>query len=101
MIDEMPLVIYYKGVKQETIDVGGRNTLCLTPTILDLLDISDENMFLGSSLFSDVHTTPFETCTVIDRSLANTKDGIIAGYPADEKQALMEQITAYFKEKLR
>ncbi len=52
MLDDMPLFIYHKGIEHEDIEVNGRNTLCLAPTILDYIDISAPNYFLGSSLFS-------------------------------------------------
>lgn len=51
-LDTIPLCIYYNGVEHEDIDVLGRNSLCLAPTILDLLNISEPNYFLGSSLFN-------------------------------------------------
>ena len=46
-LDRIPLFIYYKGIPSEHIDVRGRNSLCLAPTILDYLDISAPNYFLG------------------------------------------------------
>ena len=101
MLDQMPLMIYYKDVEPETIDVNGRNTLCLAPTLLDLLDISGENMFLGSSLFSNEHTGILETCTVIDRGMSRTEGGILRPYSAEEEEELMVPITEYFKVKLR
>ncbi|MBO4834963.1 MAG: sulfatase-like hydrolase/transferase, partial [Lachnospiraceae bacterium] len=101
MLDQMPLMIYYKDVEPETIDVNGRNTLCLAPTLLDLLDISGENMFLGSSLFSNEHTGILETCTVIDRGMSCTEGGILRPYSAEEEEELMVPITEYFKVKLR
>lgn len=52
-LDEIPFFIYYKGISPEKIDVNGRNSICLAPTILDYLDISAENYFVGTSLFSD------------------------------------------------
>ena len=53
--DEVPLFFYYKGMTPETIDVAGRNTLDLAPTLLDYLDISAPNFFLGNSLFDGLH----------------------------------------------
>ncbi len=50
--DRIPLAIYYAGLDPSVINVYGRNSLDLTPTILDLLDISAENYFLGTSLFN-------------------------------------------------
>ena len=50
--DKIPLMIYHKDVKSKKIDVKGRNSLDLAPTILDYIDISGKNYFLGTSLFS-------------------------------------------------
>ena len=48
----IPLIIYWKGATHEVVDANGRNSLCLTPTILDLVDIDNHpNYFLGKSLF--------------------------------------------------
>lgn len=52
-VDEIPLFIYYKGVKKQVVDAKCRTTIDLAPTILDYLDISRENYFLGTSLFGD------------------------------------------------
>lgn len=52
-VDEIPLIMYHKNIKPQTIEVNGRNSLDLAPTILDYIDISGPNYFLGTSLFSD------------------------------------------------
>lgn len=51
MVDEIPLFIYYKGIAPEFIDAIGRNSLCMAPSLLDYLDITAPNYFLGDSLF--------------------------------------------------
>lgn len=51
--DVMPLLIYYQGIKPETINVNGRNSLDFTPTVLDYLDMRIGNYFLGFTLFAD------------------------------------------------
>lgn len=51
-MDEIPCMIYHKGVEPKMIDVGGRNSLNLVPTILDYMDVSAPNYFMGTSLFS-------------------------------------------------
>lgn len=51
-VDEIPFFIYYHNVASGHIDVDGRNSLDLAPTIFDFLDISSSNSFLGCSLFS-------------------------------------------------
>lgn len=50
-LDIIPLMIYYKGIKPEVRDAGGRNSLDLAPTVLDYIDLSGENYFMGGSLF--------------------------------------------------
>ena len=50
-LDRIPLLIYYKGMNPEIHDAAGRNSLDLAPTILDYIDISSENYFMGGSLF--------------------------------------------------
>ena len=50
-LDEVPLFFYYSGIEPKEIDAMGRNSLDLAPTILDYIDISEPNYFLGSTLF--------------------------------------------------
>ena len=53
-IGEVPLFFYHSGVTPARYDVGGRTSLDLAPTILDLLDRqSYVNYFLGTSLFRE------------------------------------------------
>lgn len=52
-IDKIPLIIYHKDIKPNVINVNCRNSLDLVPTILDYIDITDYNYFLGDSLFAD------------------------------------------------
>ena len=59
--DEIPLTIYYNDVDPCYINVDGRNSLCLAPTILDFLDISAPNYFLGESLFVASDANEFDT----------------------------------------
>lgn len=51
--DKIPLLIYHKNIKPKEINADGRNSLDLAPTILDYIDISGPNYFLGKSLFSE------------------------------------------------
>ncbi|MDR1174243.1 MAG: LTA synthase family protein [Treponema sp.] len=51
-VNTVPLFIYRKGIEHGIVDADGRNSLDLSPTVLDLLHINKhENYFLGSSLF--------------------------------------------------
>lgn len=53
-IDTIPLMIHWSGVAGQVIDVGGKNSLDLAPTLLSLLDIRKaDNMFLGCTLFEE------------------------------------------------
>ena len=59
-LDKIPFFIYYKGVEPVKIDVNGRNSLDMTPTVLDLLDVFADNYFLGDSLFDSNNTSKFD-----------------------------------------
>lgn len=73
MVDEIPLYIYYKGISPEVIDVKGKNSLALAPTLLDFADISEENYFLGNSLFSETESA-FDTTFVSENTILTTSE---------------------------
>lgn len=90
--DEIPLSIYYKGITPETIDVNGRNSLGLAPTVLDYLDISAPNYFLGTSLFakeagSMLETSFYDSCTYY--SSENDEIKIIEGSTLEEFKSII------------
>ena len=96
-IDEVPLFIYHKGVNSRNIAVGGRNSLCLVPTILDYLDISEENYFLGSSLFSGrEYESKLEYAYNSDASYCTTKNGMIISDNDTFDSDMREKIKDYF-----
>ena len=73
--DEIPLMIYHKGVQPRIINVDGRNSLDLAPTILDYIDISSPNYFLGNSLFSTNNVgTKFDTTSTYLMNYISTKN---------------------------
>ncbi|MCD7738632.1 MAG: sulfatase-like hydrolase/transferase [Lachnospiraceae bacterium] len=98
-VDEVPLIIYYVGMEPETIDVGGQNSLDLTPTLLDYLDISSANYFLGTSLFSETGTD-YDTIFYSEASPISTKDGAITVLSQDEAEAFETNLRQYFAAKL-
>ncbi len=51
--DKVPFFIWYNGVEPTQLDAGGRNSLCMAPTVLDYFDIDGANYFLGRSLFAE------------------------------------------------
>ncbi|WP_338217645.1 LTA synthase family protein [Lacticaseibacillus salsurivasis] len=81
-ISKIPLMIYYPGIKPETIDVKGRNSLALAPTVLDLLGISKvKNYFLGTSLFTN-QPTQYENVSAIGESFYSTRNAQLTSLPA-------------------
>ena len=77
-VDEVPLVLYYKGITPETIDVEGRNSLSLVPTILDYMDVSVPNYFLGDTLFYyKENNNSYDTVFFDNTYLLNTDYGNI------------------------
>lgn len=99
-LDKVPLSIYYKGVTPQVIDVNGKNSLNLSPTILDFLDISEANYFLGSSLFSSDETR-FDRIFYSEDKLYSTVDGKISFVEDSEKEQLKKVLEDYFAAKLK
>ncbi len=97
-LDRIPLIIYYKGVHHQVIDAGGRNSLCLVPTICDLLDIDGENYFLGTSLFRRVGEVDsiFDTIYCVDPQLLTTLNGMIDELQETQKALVQEKLLKYY-----
>lgn len=55
-LDTIPMTFYYKGIDAWEVDAGGRTSMDLAPTLLDYLDISAPNYFLGTSVFATPKT---------------------------------------------
>lgn len=103
-IDRVPLFFYFNGVEPDSIDAGGRNTLGLAPTILDYLDISRPNYFLGSSLFLDKNTptiSRFSTLyQLLGEPIIDTDDGNLQPLSKEEQDEINDRLKAYFAAKL-
>lgn len=75
--DQIPLYIYYNGLTS-VVNAGGRNSLDLAPTILDLLGYNSPATFLGASLYGAKNES-----TILDSffwnpdGLSYTGDGMI------------------------
>lgn len=95
-LDEIPFFIYHKGIKPEMIDVGGRNSICLAPTILDYLDISDENCFVGTSLFSEQANSICETTYSDTCAMYSSEGGNIRLMSAEELEEFKEYEKKYY-----
>lgn len=95
VLDRIPLNFYCRGIKSENVDVNGRNSLALTPTVLDMMDISDENYFLGNSLFSDkvdFHDYVFESSGYTRTS----RNAGISSLTSSELQSFDKYISEYY-----
>lgn len=96
-LDKVPLFIYYKGVIPEVVDVEGRNSINLTPTILDYLDYSAGNYFLGESLFSkNKNDNIYSTLFVSELTYRTTKDNIISEISKKEKEKIEQKVSEYY-----
>lgn len=96
-LDKVPLFIYYKGVIPEVVDVEGRNSINLTPTILDYLDYSAGNYFLGESLFSkNKNDNIYSTLFVSELIYRTTKDNKISEISKKEKEKIEQKVSEYY-----
>lgn len=97
--DRVPFFIYSANEQPYVVDAEGRNSLCLAPTILDFLDISEENYFLGSTLFLGINndTSPYDTIFTTDNAERSTTKGEEIQSLDEVSDAEMEQsINDYF-----
>ncbi len=98
VVDRIPLNIYYKGVTPQTIDVNGRNSLDVAPTLLDIIDISDENFFLGTTLF-DKTGNEFDTISREPGSIFTTAGANIAPLGEEDEKAFKDKLLKYYAAK--
>lgn len=101
-VDEIPLLIYHKGVTPEVIDANGMNSLDLAPTICDYLDISAPNCFLGESLFRDnTAFTEFDTTYFDGNTYFSTKEGKVMRLDKEFMLNVKSRMVQYFADKNR
>lgn len=75
-VDKVPFIVYKKGVTYEPLvfNAHGRNSLCLAPTILDLMGIDGvKNHFLGNSLFEEIYSE-YEHLSLIGADSIETEE---------------------------
>ncbi|CYV20066.1 sulfatase-like hydrolase/transferase [Streptococcus suis] len=99
-LDRVPFFIYHTGINPETIDVNGRNSLALAPTILDFIDISEKNYFIGTSLFSKTTFEELETIYSSELNYLTSKDNIINFLNDKKKNEVSQMIEDYYSAKL-
>jgi phosphoglycerol transferase MdoB-like AlkP superfamily enzyme len=77
-INRIPLFMYSNGVIPQKIDAGGRNSLDLAPTLLDILGVHNvDNYFLGTSLFRNDPMPYSRICALGDVFFAIESDGAL------------------------
>lgn len=97
-LDKIPFFIYYKGVSSQTIDVNGKNSLNMTPTVLDFLDYSSTNYFLGTSLFSqDNNDNMFSSIYSEGTVLKKISGSKVEEIPESELKMIKENVYEYFR----
>ena len=94
-INKIPLFIYTDGIIPQKIDAEGRNSLDLTPTLLDILDVHKvDNYFLGTSLFRSNPKPYSRICALGDVFLSIT-DGSLA--ILDDGNEWVNRIRQYYE----
>ena len=99
-LDRVPLMIYYKGIIPKQYDVNGRNSLDMVPTILDFLDMSAPNYFLGDSLFTPESGSSYDTFFESVGSSYCTADGEINILSTDQLKEFEKRLAIYYVMKL-
>ncbi len=100
MLDRIPLCIYYSGIEADTIDVDGRNSLGLAPTVCDFFDINVPNYFIGTSLFSETEGELLETVFNDGVNFYDTENSKISVLTGEKEESARLLALAYFAEKL-
>lgn len=96
----MPLSIYFKGISPERLDVQGRNSLSLAPTVLDYIGVSEENYFLGVSLFFGKDNNNSYDTIFHDNSYTLSSDKASIQAPTATQQEIIDnQLQKYFAAK--
>lgn len=99
-LDRIPLMIYYRGITPESYDAVGRNSLDMVPTVLDFLDMSAPNCFLGASLFAPENTSSYDTYFESLGIYYCTAGGEISILSADQLQEFEEHLAEYYAVKI-
>lgn len=101
-LDRVPFFIYHKSINKNVIDAAGRNSLDMVPTLLDFINISGENYFLGETLFMvKDNNNGYDTSFTDGSNYYDTTDGVISDMPDVKKEILVDHITKYYSAKLQ
>lgn len=95
-MDEIPFYIYHKGVEPQVVDAAGRNTLDMVPTVLDYMDLSAPNYFLGTSLFAKAASSSLETSYCDSYTNYSSLNDEINVMGAEDAQYVNDTIRNYY-----
>lgn len=93
--DEIPCFYYYRGIEPGQVEANGRTTLDFAPTLLDYLDVSAPNCFLGRSLFLDDDPDDLDTVYFDGNLLTTSTGGTIVRPEGADSGVLLDQIHDY------
>lgn len=99
-VDEVPLFFYYNGITPQVIEVKGRNSLDMAPTVFDYIGISEENYFLGVSLFfPKENNNSYDTVFYDNSFLLSTDQEVIQPLPDTTSLIIEDRLQKYFAAK--
>ncbi len=99
-VDQIPFSIYYVGGPAATVNAYGRNSLDMAPTVLDYLNISAPNYYLGESLFAEkTGEICLDTIFYDPAYLELTDGGGVRGLDEATADYVYERIREYFAAK--
>lgn len=94
--DKVPFFIYYKGITPQTIDAKGRNSLDLVPTVLDYVDVSYPNYFIGTSLFREKPDSKMSYVFNSELNILTSFDATIEKPDNEDYEAYLAILKDYF-----
>ncbi|HFU4025464.1 TPA: sulfatase-like hydrolase/transferase [Streptococcus suis] len=99
-VDEVPLFFYYNGITPQVIEVKGRNSLDMAPTVFDYIGINEENYFLGVSLFfPKENNNSYDTVFYDNSFLLSTDQEVIQPLPEATSPIIEDRLQKYFAAK--
>ena len=93
--DSVPCFIFYDGMTPEVVECGGRTSIDLAPTILDFLNLSGPNYFLGTTMFAPQDEADPIEMTYYDGEIYSTRHGVFEPYGKNKEMELLLYINTY------
>lgn len=97
LVDKIPLIFLGAGVQTGSFDAKGKNSLGLSPTILNLLGIKNhKNLFLGCSFFEKNCASYITNISAIGNEFYKTTSDTVNGYSVT-KIPKVKKIVEFYK----